>query len=88
MREVLDARWEDFDVDNRLRRIPFTKTGRPRTVPMSNGVVSVLDTVPKVGGSAYVFPNPDTDKPYVTIHHAWDTVRKRPGLQDVRMHDL
>ena len=87
-REVLDARWEDFDVDNRLWRIPFTKTGKPRTVPMSDGVMSVLETVPRVAGSAYVFPNPDTGKPYVTIHNAWDTVRKRAGLREVRMHDL
>ncbi|WP_397585819.1 tyrosine-type recombinase/integrase [Sphingorhabdus sp.] len=87
-REVLDARWEDFDVDNRLWRIPFTKSGRPRTVPMSDGVMSVLDTVPRIAGSPCVFPNPDTKKPYVAIHYAWDTARKRAGLKDVRMHDL
>ena len=87
-REVLDARWEDFDVDNRLWRIPFTKSGRPRTVPMSDGVMSVLDTVPRIAGSPYVFPNPDTKKPFVTIHYTWDTARKRAGLRDVRMHDL
>ena len=87
-REVLDARWEDFDVDKRLWRIPFTKSGRPRTVPMSDGVMSVLDTVPRIAGSPCVFPNPDTKKPYVAIHYAWDTARKRAGLQDLRMHDL
>jgi integrase len=87
-REVLDARWEDFDVDNRLWRIPFTKSGRPRTVPMSDGVMSVLDTVPRIAGSPYVFPNPDTKKPFVPIHYTWDTARKRAGLRDVRMHDL
>lgn len=87
-REVLDARWEDFDVDNRLWRIPFTKSGRPRTVPMSDGVMSVLDTVPRIAGSPYVFPNPDTKKPFITIHYTWDTARKRAGLRDVRMHDL
>ena len=87
-REVLDARWDDFDAENRLWRIPFTKSGRPRTVPMSDGVMSVLDTVPRIAGSPCVFPNPDTKKPYVAIHYAWDTARKRAGLQDVRMHDL
>ena len=87
-REVLDARWEDFDIDNRLWRIPFTKTGRPRTVPMSDGVMSILNTVPRIAGSAYVFPNPATAKPYVTIHDAWHTARKRAGLEDVRLHDL
>lgn len=87
-REVLDARWEDFDIDNRLWRIPFTKSGRPRTVPMSDGVISLLDTVPRIAGSRNVFPNPDTGKPFISIHYAWDTVRKRAGMQDVRMHDL
>lgn len=87
-REVLNARWEDFDIDNRLWRIPFTKTGKPRTVPMSDGVMSILDTVPRIAGSAAVFPNPTTGKPYVTIHDAWHTARKRAGLEDVRMHDL
>ena len=87
-REVLDARWDDFDAENRLWRIPFTKSGRPRTVPMSDGVMSVLDTVPRIAGCPYVFPNPDTKKPFVTIHYTWDTARKRAGLRDVRMHDL
>lgn len=47
-REVLNARWEDFDIDNRLWRIHFTKTGKPRTVPMSDGVMS---TAAAIGGA-------------------------------------
>lgn len=87
-REVLDARWEDFDFETRQWKIPFTKGGKPRYVPMSDGVLGILDAVPRVEGSAYVFPNPDTKKPFVTIYYAWDTVRKNAGLQDVRLHDL
>lgn len=87
-REVLDARWEDFDYEIRQWKIPFTKGGKPRYVPMSDGVLGILEAVPRVEGSSYVFPNPGTGKPYVAIHFAWDTVRKRAGLEDVRMHDL
>ena len=87
-REVLDARWEDFDIDNRLWRIPITKAGRPRTVPISDGVMSLLGTVPRIAGSNYVFPNPDTGEPFVSVYYAWETARKRAGLKDVRMHDL
>lgn len=87
-REVLDARWEDFDFETRQWKIPFTKGGKPRYVPMSDGVLGILDAVPRVEGSAYVFPNPDTKKPFVTIHHTWNTARKKAGLQDVRLHDL
>lgn len=87
-REVLDARWEDFDYDNRLWRIPVTKIGRPRTVPMSDGVMAILKSVPRVAGSLFVFPNPDTGLPYIATHKAWDAIRKRAGLPDVRLHDL
>ena len=87
-REVLDARWEDFDYETRQWKIPFTKGGKPRYVPMSDGVLGILEAVPRVEGSSYVFPNPDTKKPFVTIHYTWDNARKRAGLGDVRMHDL
>ena len=65
-----------------------TKILRSTSLSMSDGVMSILDTVPRIAGSAAVFPNPSTGKPYVTIHDAWHTARKRAGLQDVRLHDL
>jgi integrase len=62
-REVLDARWEDFDLDRRLWRIPMTKLGRPRHVPMSDGVLRLLDAVPRME-CPWVFANPKTLKPF------------------------
>jgi integrase len=49
-REVLDARWDDFDYENRLWKIPFTKSGKPRYVPMSDGMLGILDAVPRIAG--------------------------------------
>lgn len=86
-REVLDARWEDFDLDRRLWRIPMTKLGRPRHVPMSDGVLRLLDSVPRME-SPWVFVNPKTLRPFVSIFCAWDTARNKAGLADVRIHDL
>jgi integrase len=86
-REVLDARWEDFDLERRLWRIPMTKLGRPRHVPMSDGVLRLLDTVPRMDCPS-VFANPKTLKPFVSIFCAWDTARTKAGLADVRIHDL
>jgi integrase len=87
-REVLDAKWEDFDFERRLWRIPTTKLGKPRHVPLSDGVMSLLTTMPKNLKSDYVFANPRTHKPFVSIFCAWDTARMRAGLSDVRVHDL
>lgn len=87
-REVLDAKWEDIDMERRQWRIPVTKLGRPRYVPISSGVINLLANVPHDEKVPYVFPNPDTGKPYREVFKSWDTARKRAGLAEVRMHDL
>jgi len=87
-REVLDAKWEDFDFERRLWRIPTTKLGKPRHVPLSDGVLSLLSTMPRNPKSDCVFANPKTNKPFVSIFAAWDTARRRVCLADVRIHDL
>lgn len=95
-REVLDARWSDFDLDKRLWRIPISKSGKARHVPLSDGAVQVLAAVKQeqstwptaMQDGAWVFPNPDTGKPIVSFFCAWNTARTRAGLADVRVHDL
>jgi integrase len=87
-REVLDAKWEDFDLDRRLWRIPTTKLGKPRHVPISDGVMSLLGSAPRVYAVDHVFANPATGKPYVTIFASWNTARIRAGMPEVRIHDL
>ena len=93
-REVLDARWEDFDVAKRIWRIPMSKSGKARHVPLSDGALHILAQVREAQASQplkdvpWVFSNPDTGKPYVSIFYSWDTARQRAGLPDVRIHDL
>jgi integrase len=86
-REVLDCKWEEFDLARKQWRISVTKAGKPRYVPLSDGVIQMLATMPH-GDSAWVFANPKTRKPYKTIFHSWDTARIQAGLADVRIHDL
>jgi len=86
--EVLQAKWSDFDLERRLWKIEFNKSGRTRYVPISDGSIQVLEAVPRIAGCEYVFANPDTKKPFVSIFYAWDTARKRAGLPDLRIHDL
>ena len=86
-REVLDARWQDFDFERRSWRIHTTKLGRPRHVPLSDGAVSLLNSMPRIASCEWAFPNPKTKKPYVSIHCAWDRARNQAGLKDFRLHD-
>jgi len=87
-REVLDAKWQDFDIERSTWRIPTTKSGKARHVPLSDGAIAVLSSLPMKQHSDYVFANPKTNRPYVSVYYSWHTARKLAGLSDVRMHDL
>ena len=85
---MLDAKWEDFDFNRRIWRIPITKSGKARHVPLSDGALNILSTMPRDIKCEWAFPNPDTKKPFVNIFYAWNTARTSVGLGDVRVHDL
>lgn len=87
-REVLDAKWEDFDLARHLWRIPTTKSGKHRFVPLSDGAVALLGSMPQSKDSLYAFANPKNGKPYASIFYAWNKARHAAGLADVRLHDL
>lgn len=87
-REVLDAKWEDFDLERNAWRIPLSKSGKHRHVPLSDGAVAMLNTMPRNAVSPWPFANPATGKPYVSVYNSWNTARKAAGLPKVRMHDL
>ena len=87
-REVLDAKWQNFDLGRKAWRIPISKSGKARHVPLSDGALALLATMPRTMDCKWAFANPETGKPYVSIFYAWNTARKKAGLADVRMHDL
>ncbi len=87
-REVLDAKWADFDMERTSWRIPNTKAGKARIVPLSDTATSLLTKLKKKKRSPYAFANPITLKPYKSIYYSWHTARKEAGLDDVRIHDL
>jgi len=91
-REVLDARWSNINLEARTWYLPHTKSGKPRTVLLSEALVKLLRSVPRrpVTDKAtdWVFANPATGKPFVSIFYAWDSARKKAQLSQVRIHDL
>lgn len=85
-REVLDAQWSDFDMNNMLWTIPITKNGKKRILPITEPLQELLNLIPKQ--SKYLFTSPKTNKPYTTIFQSWDTARTKANLPEVRIHDL
>ena len=88
-REVLDARWEHVDWQQRLWLIPFSKNGHRRYVPLSDSALVLLRGRRLAAGeSPWLFANPETGKPYANIHYSWHCARERAGLTGLRIHDL
>ena len=86
--EVLHATWKDFDFTRGNWRIPETKSGHARHIPLNEGALRILEQVRGKSRSDYVFGNPKTGHHYTHIFSAWDTARKKAGLPNVRLHDL
>lgn len=87
-RELLDSRWEDFSIERKSWRIPITKTGKARHVPLSQEAIAVLKAIPRFDDCPYVVPNPETLLPFKSLFTSWNQARKRAGVPDLRMHDL
>jgi integrase len=86
--EILNATWANVDLERGLLTVPVSKSGKPRHVALSEAAIEVLTRQPRRDGLPWVFVNPKTRKPPVSIFTAWDTIRKKAGLPDVRLHDL
>jgi len=66
----------------------MSKSGKARFVPISDGLLQVLNSVPRFANCPYVFPNPKTKQPFHSIYGTWNKARTAVGLEDVRCHDL
>ena len=100
-REVLDAVWQDIDWGQKSWRIPKTKSGKIRHVPLSSGAIELLENLKLrleehanantkgiVDLATPIFANPKTGEPYVSFFYSWNAARIRAGLPDLRVHDL
>lgn len=89
-REVLDAKWEEFQLERKIWRIPMyrTKGAKTRHVVLSDAAMEVLGQLRRWEGCEWLIPNPDTMKPYTSIFFAWDKARNKAGLPDLRCHDM
>jgi integrase len=90
--EVLNARWEQFNLDDGIWTKPAatTKQRRLHRTPISGAAVQLLRTIrPRVPKTCpWVFPGDAPDKPLQEIKRFWDDVRVKAKLEDVRIHDL
>ncbi len=83
-REIIRLRWQDIR-KGRLY-LPDSKTG-PREVLLGEAALKVIRRLP-VPHRVWVFPNIEGTGPQQDVKTVWLTIRRRAGLEDVRLHDL
>ncbi len=88
--EALHAMWEQFDLEKGVWTKPAhtTKQRRMEHLPLSSQVIEMLKDMKTEADSPFLFPGKIPGKPLQEIKQAWNTIRKRAGLPDVRIHDL
>lgn len=79
--ELLNLTWGAIDEQQRTLHIPHTKTGYARTIPMTDAAWAILKALPVTGDR--VFPITP-----MALKLAWNRVRARAGIPDLRFHDL
>ncbi|MCV2352620.1 site-specific integrase [Paucibacter sp. B2R-40] len=95
LNEALTATWKNINIDGGTWKVDAisSKSKKPRSIPLNDSALWVLEQLDTKGKSAYLFPSPakqkgGKDEPYTTITRAWYRLRKEAKVPSVRLHDL
>jgi len=85
--EIMTLKWEYVDFDERVLRLPDSKTGK-KIVHLGAPAVEYLHEAQRTDGNPWVITGTLPGKPLSDLQPFWQRARARAGLKDVRIHDL
>lgn len=86
--EITQARWEYVDRKRCTLLVPQSKSGKSRSITLSEPAMRLLRSIKPVKGNPFIFPSPITGRPSPSLFYPWNRIRKVADLNDVRLHDL
>jgi integrase len=89
--ELASLKWQDVDVAKATAMIRARKNGKDLLVPLPPVAIELLQSLPVVSGSEYVFPSPRKPaQPYTTnaIRRRYEAALERGRLPHRTLHDL
>lgn len=91
LREITTLKWSYIDLEAGRLNLPTSKTGK-KTISLSDKATEFLRTMLKDGmrvdENPYVIVGAKPGKHFVEMQSPWRRLRKKAGLEDVRIHDL
>lgn len=92
--EVLGLEWANIDLENGVAKLLRTKTAAEEYRQVPKEALSVLEPMPKIAASPWVFPGRNPQQHLESVRKPWSKIRKRAklhnleGLGPLRLHDL
>ena len=87
LNEILTLRWQEVDVDKQCLFLADSKRGK-RTVYLSPPALALLQRIPREKDHPYVIAGKNKQAHLINLQKPWRRIRKKAGLEDVRIHDL
>lgn len=85
--EILNLKWSQVDFERRMVLVTQTKSGKDRSIPMSDEIFQILFSRKKT--AAWVFTHPYHPSQRLTeFKRAWQAACLQAGVFDLRFHDL
>lgn len=85
--EIMTLKWDYVDFDERVLRLPDSKTGK-KVVHLGAPAVEFLLGAQHIDGNPWVITGTLPGKALSDLQPFWQRVRARAGVKDVRIHDL
>ena len=85
--EIARLKWSEIDREQGLLRLEDSKTGA-KIIRLGSAAIKLIEGLLS-NGSIYVFPDRRRPgRPVMNLDWAWVGIRKRAGMEDLRIHDL
>lgn len=85
--EILNLQWDHVDLERSCLRLPESKTGA-KVIHLNAPALEVLNSIERQDDSPWAITGRVKGKPLVNLRKPWYRIRKKAGLDDLRLHDL
>ena len=85
--EILNLKWADVDLKNRIITVQDSKSGKKRTIPVDDTLYETLGVLSSRFQKGYVFLSPRTGERWVDFKKQFHAALQKAGVEDFRFHD-